>query len=289
MKKLSKRNIVIGAVVATTLLVGDMVQGQTLLVNDWYAQAPNGTSISNGDSSTATLNYGDTGNVTNAAQTYFWSYFVPNASPVALTDGMSLTFSSSLEVDFVSASSRTINLRFGLYDSSEPRATTASYGTDRIGTGTENRGWTGAFTITGASDLYRKNDGNTAAYANSVGTSTTTLTDSADDQTFDDGVALDFSLSLSRSGDDLLFAGLLGASNSFSGTYTNYFVTEPNTFDAFGFYLGSAGTGSAAANSITFSDAMVTVVPEPTTLAFFGVGIFGILAGRRTRQSCRHS
>lgn len=277
------------------LAVGASAQAQTYAANDWYAYTPNVTSITNGNTSTATTNYAATGS-TNAAQTYLWSYFAGDGAPVTLSSGQSLTFSASISVDFSSVSSRTIaDLRFGLFDSASTRATTdgASFGADRTSStiSAPREGWTGFYTGTvssGTGSIFRKNEGNTSAFATSTSTTSAGLTTGVTNQLFTDNTAVSMSLTLTRTGNDLAVSGSFGGS-SIVGSYVDYFASDyPATFDAVGFYLGSQGTGGVAANSITISDASVTVIPEPSAFSLIaaacGAGVVCFRVARRPHR-----
>lgn len=269
---------------------------QTYIADDWYAVVTSGdaTGISNGDTSSASLNYNPASGSTNAAQTYLWSYFADAGSGPTLSDGHQLSLSATITVDYASASSATISgFRFGFYNSSTPHATTESAGENRIGSDADIRyGWTGAYTNTissGSGLIYRKDEGNASPYASTGSSTSSVLPDGALNQTFTDEVSLNITMTLIRSEDDLSFSGIYGSS-TYSGIFEDYFASDyPDTFDTIGFYLGSQGTG-ATANSLTISDATVTLseIPEPssTTLAMGMLGIMGLfyLRGRRVRS-----
>ncbi len=299
MKDLTKSCLLLSAIIG--MMAANDIQGATIYnVNDWYATASNATDISNGGTTSATINYGNTATATNAASTSLWSYFAPNGSPVQLLDGDKLTFSAGIAVNFASASSRAVVWRFGIMDSTSPRASTdgaggtVSYGTDRLGTGqTETdvrNGWTGALTDTVTSGstgvIYRRNEVNASAWSSLGGTppsaTSTAMTTSAITQSFTSDVPISLSLNITRIGNDLLLDGTLGSS-TFSGTYVDYFAGGyPATFDTVGLFLGSQGTGSAATSSITISNAIVSVIPEPSTYALI-LGAFGMVLLLRRR------
>lgn len=275
-----------------TLAVSESSAATIYNANDWYATATNATSISNGGTTSATLNYSGTA-TDNAAQTSLWSYFAPNGTPVQLLDGDRLTFSAGIAVDFVSASSKTVTWRIGILDSTTPRASTdgaggtVNYGVDRIGagTGTEGNvrnGWTGV--VAESDKIYRRDQSNSTSWSSLGGSSSSvTMTTPVVNQVFLDNVPVSLTLNLGRVGNNLVLDGTLGAS-TFSGTYVDYFASGyPATFDAVGLYLGSNGTGSVATGSITVSNAIISVVPEPATYALI-FGAFGMLVLLRRRS-----
>jgi len=278
------------------LAFGVSARAQAYAVNDWYVHAPNATSITNGNTSSATVNYGAVG-ATNAEQTYLWSYFAGNSTPVTLSNGQTLTFSASISVDFSSASSRSIaDFRFGLFDSASTRATTdvASFGTTRTSSTVSGprEGWTGFYTgsvASGSGSIFRRNAGTTSVFTSSTNTASVALTSGATNQTFSDNVGVALELSLTRTGNDLSVSGSFGGS-SIVGSYVDYFASGyPATFDAVGFYLGSQGTGGVATNSITISGATVTVIPEPSAFSLIaaacGTGVVCFRVARRPRRS----
>lgn len=300
MKKLTKSCLLLSAIIGT-MAAGESFAATIYDANDWYATAGNATGITNGATTTATLSYGSTSTATNAASTSLWSYFAPNGTPVTLLDGDKLTFSAGIAINFASASSATVVWRFGILDSTAPRASTdgaggtVSYGTDRIGSVTTEtnvrNGWTGVLTDTVSSGttgvIYRRNEGNTTAWSSLGGVppsaTSVPMTTSAISRVFTSGVPIALSLNISRNGDDLFLDGALGTS-SFSGTYVGYFADGyPATFDTVGLFLGSQGTGSAATSSVVISNAIVTVVPEPATYALI-LGAFGMMLLLRKRS-----
>jgi hypothetical protein len=274
--------------------------GQTIYnVTDWYATTSAGstldTSISGGNGASPSVVYGNPTTSGNVAGTYLWSYFADNSSPASLLDGDSLTFSAGLSLSLTSASSAAVSMRFGIFDSTTPRASTTSgtglvsYGVDRIGDGTTQtnarNGWSGVFSRTvasGVGTISRRLTGVDSAFFSSGVSNVTTvnLTNSVTDKTFADDTPITLTLTLSRTGNDLSFSGALGA-DTFAGTYTNYFAGGyPATFDTVGFYFDSA---AAAVTSLNIVGATLSVVPEPATTVL-ALGATSILLALRRRR-----
>ncbi|GHC08498.1 hypothetical protein [Cerasicoccus arenae] len=272
-----------------------LLNAQTFNADDWYiVSSGDPTGISDGGTSTATINFDTSGGSTNARNSYIWSYFAEEGSEVSLADGMQLTLTTSITVDYNSASSAILNgFRFGFYDSASPHQTPATAGANRIGAPADARdGWTGSFTSTvtsGAGSVFRKDVGNDAAFANSVSTTTDGLDSGVLNKSYTNGVPVSLTMIYGRIGDDMIMSGSYGG-DAFSGTFTDYFASDyPSTFDTIGFFLGSQGTGGATAESMTFSDAIVTygTIPEPSTnAAIVGIMAFGlvVLVHRKQRR-----
>ncbi len=257
-----------GLACAALLPCQSLVAATIYQVNDWYASQAHATGVSNGNSSSATVQYDGSD---KGPSSYVWGYFAPDASPIQLTDGQTLTLSTQITIEYVSAASAKSELRFGLYNSGATRATTdpGSYGASRVSTSLANayRGWTGFFTSSlasaGTGALYRQVTSN--AYPTAGSAASVSMTDEALQQTYTSGAPVSLTLSLTRSGDDLAFSGVYG-SDAFSGTYANAFNGYADTFNAIGFFVGTPGFG-ANLDSITFANTTVTLVPEPTATA----------------------
>lgn len=257
-------------------MAGSLLNAQVHPVNDWYVFTSNADSVSNGGTSTATINYTNTASSTNAGSSYIWSYF----DAVSLSDGDAIRFDASMSIDYAGTILGAISgLRFGLFE----RAVDS--GASRVvSDGTVRNDWGGVFINTGSSTVYRKDQPNTSPYATTTTTTTATLNGTVANHTFSDNVSVQLRLDLTREGDNLILGGNF-AGSPIAGTFSNYFVGSSDTFDTFGFFLGSSGTNGAA-NSITFSDASVSVIPEPGTYALLLGGVMGaVLILRRYRHS----
>lgn len=254
--------------------------------NDWYGFTTNPGSISNGSTTSPTMNYSTSQTGIGAV----WSYFTPNASPISLEHGMTMTLDTTITTVYRSGANPTaVEFRFGLFDSGASRP--ASAGGRTVVSSSYATGWTGFLTTTAQSGtesnkIWRRNTGGTTNYSSSSQTAMVALSDGFSSLTlFPDNTGVSLTLSLTRSGNDLLFSGILGA-DSFSGTYTNAFASGyPATFDAVGFYgLDGMTGGTSSVQSVTFANTTVTVVPEPASLALLVVaGAVLLLVDRRKR------
>ncbi|MDQ8208368.1 hypothetical protein QEH52_12660 [Coraliomargarita sp. SDUM461003] len=255
---------------------------QTYAADDWYS-FNTGTSIDNGATNTATLNYGGTD---TGAQTYFWSHFADPSSPVTLSDGDTLSYSAGITFDYatVTTSRTVVDFRFGIYDSGS-QLTTAIV-SDRLATSPDQTSyredWTGIFFASGNSNIYRREAGSSTPFSTSS-TTTGTVTDAPANQSFGDNVAVALNLFLERSGDDLLVSGNFGSS-TIVASYEDYFASAyPATFDTIGFYMASAGA-SANLNSMTISNATVTVPEASNFAAILGLSAIGFVCVVKARR-----
>ncbi|MDQ8194512.1 hypothetical protein QEH59_08740 [Coraliomargarita sp. SDUM461004] len=269
--------------IAAGLVAGIHVgSAQTLAADDWYS-FNTGTSIDNGATNTATLNYGGTD---TGAQTYFWSHFADPSSPVTLSDGDTLSYSAGITFDYATVtSSRTVvDFRFGIYDSGS-QLTTAIV-SDRLATSPDQTSyredWTGIFFASGNSNIYRREAGSSTPFSTSS-TTTGTVTNAPADQSFGDNVAVALNLFLERSGDDLLVSGNFGSS-TIVASYEDYFASGyPATFDTIGFYMASAGA-SANLNSMTVSNASVVIPEVSNSAALLGLSTLAFLCVTKRRR-----
>ena len=268
------------ATIGLASLTGSVASAATVYsVNDWYAQYSQVSSMSNGGTSSPTVNYTTSGTGFGSV----WSYFAPDASPVTLESGMSMTLNTSITAVYQEGVTPVAQeLRFGLFNSGTRPSTPGS----RIYPGSSStfssfvNGWTGFMTSnvqsqTPSNKIWRRDDGVTdVAYTSSNGTTRVNLTDGFSALTlFPNNEAVTLTLTLQRTGDDLSFFGSLGT-EAFSGIYTNAFAGGyPAVFD----------TGLGALSSVTFADTTVTVVPEPAVSALL-LGALGSLYLLRRRS-----
>lgn len=278
------------ATIGLASLTGSVASAATVYsVNDWYAQYSQVSSMSNGGTLSPTVNYTASGTGFGSV----WSYFAPDASPVMLESGMSMTLNTSITAVYQEGVTPVAQeFRFGLYNSGTRPATPGS----RVypgGTSTFSsfvNGWTGFMTSnvqpsassSTSNRIWQRTDGVTdVAYTSSNGTTKVSLTDGFSALTvFPNNEAVTLTLTLQRTGDDLSFFGSLG-SETFSGIYANAFAGGyPAVFDAVGF---SGATNLGALSSVTFADTTVTVVPEPAVSALL-LGALGSLYLLRRRS-----
>jgi len=275
------------ATIGLATLTGSNASAATVYsVNDWYAQYSQLSSMSNGGTSSPTVNYTTSGTAFGSV----WSYFAPDASPVTLESGMSMTLNTAITVVYQEGATPVAKeFRFGLFNSGTRPSTPGS----RIYTGGTStfsnfvNGWTGFMTSniqsqTVGNQIWRRDDGATGtAYSSSSNTTRVGLTDGFSAVTlFPNNGAVSLSLTLQRTGDDLSFYGSLGG-ETFSGIYANAFAGGyPVVFDSVGFW---GPTEMGGLSSVTFADTTVTVVPEPAVSALL-VGALGSLYLLRRRS-----
>jgi len=253
--------------------------GETLAVvydaNNWFAINSRASGIANGDTSSPiySMNSPDT-SATNMAS--LWSYF----SPTTLSSGYSMTLNTSISIDYRTASSGFFTLfRLGIFNSGAVDATTDTF-PNRVAPSdpsTVTIGWSGFFTSSGTNEhnLYRRIPTSASSYVSTGGTSTpvTPMAEELVSPVFADNVPISLMLTFERIGNDLKFFGVFG-DDSFSGTYSNAFLSYSDSFDAIGFYATSPTSGvdkGSVISGISFSNTTITVVPEPSTVALLVV------------------
>jgi hypothetical protein len=275
------------ATIGLVTLTGTGASAATIYsANDWYAQYSQLSSITNGGTTSPTVNYATTGTGFGSV----WSYFAPDASPVALESGMSMTLNTAITVVYQEGVTPVAkDFRFGLFNSGTRPSTPGS----RIYTGSTStfsnfvNGWTGFMTSnvqsqSTSNQIWRRDDGATGtAYSSSGNTTRVGLTDGFSALTlFPNNGVVSLSLTLQRAGDDLSFYGSLGG-ETFSGVYANAFAGGyPVVFDSVGFW---GATEMGGLSSVTLAGTTVTVVPEPAVSALL-VGALGSLYLLRRRS-----
>lgn len=278
------------ATIGLASLTGSVASAATVYsVNDWYAQYSQVSSMSNGGTSSPTVNYTTSGTGFGSV----WSYFAPDASPVTLESGMSMTLNTAITAVYQEGVTPVAQeLRFGLFNSGTRPSTPGS----RVYPGSTStfssfvNGWTGFMTsnvqpstsTTTNNRIWQRTDGVAdIGYTSSSGTTKMSLTDGFSALTvFPNNETVTLTLTLQRTGDDLSFFGSLGT-ETFSGIYTNAFAGEyPAVFDTVGFW---GATGMGGLSLVTFANTTVTVVPEPAVSALL-VGALGSLYLLRRRS-----
>ncbi|HWL52628.1 MAG TPA: hypothetical protein VNQ90_09345 [Chthoniobacteraceae bacterium] len=286
------------ATAAALLCMGSLSPAATILTpSDWYAyfhvvgNPP--PVITNGDTGSPTL---DPKGATSIIGMF--SYF----DPTTLHDGQTLKLSFDIAYELAGgATEKSFTLfRFGLYNSSTPKASIEQYGEGRVAgnndiSGGTKSNWSG-FMLSSPGDI-TTNDPSAASLnvSRKGGTGDQAFSSTADqtlagqagttgDYTlkFQDGVPRTYTLELTREGTTLHLSGTYG-SGSFNGTLANAFTAEKyELFDAVGFY---ASSNSVGIDKLTFSNVTVTVVPEASTNAMlFGGGILLAWAARHRRN-----
>lgn len=302
-----KKTTLLGAAAMLALVFAGANQVAAVAVNDWYAVSNRfGAAIDNGNTSSMTYN-----NVGTGATVF--SYF----DSVQLKDGQSLKLSFDLSFEYAGdATSKRFGLqRFGLFNVGEPHASAESgpFAGDRVGDNTDgvgySQGWKGfllnnpAFPTDGGvtqpttnwpPTLYRKVGTAGVSFAStsdinlSIGSGATT---GGYTLTFDEGIARNYTLVFTRSGNDLIFSGSYGTGIFTEGTLVGAFSDEGYaTFNAFGFNNSSFSGDTVVIEKMHISNATVTVIPESSSVALLiSGGLFAVimLVRRRRAGNCR--
>ncbi|HWL54627.1 MAG TPA: hypothetical protein VNQ90_19460 [Chthoniobacteraceae bacterium] len=264
----------------------------TLSLHDWYAVNSNVNAlVADGDTSSPTYQ-----NVAAQGINRIYSYF----DPTTLADGQSLTLSFTLTFHLPEpATTKTFSdIRFGLFHSSTPHATTAptSFGEDRVSSAsTTTNAWSGFLvrdpgSASGPLRLYRKTGGAADSFAVTGDSNLTSnlTTTGGYSFIFQDGVARTFTLTLQRTGADLGISGSYGT-GTFEETVVGAFSGGAyDLFDAFGFY--SVSSDGVLIDSLQLTNVTLQVIPEPFSVTFLLLtGGPLILAGTGSRSRLKKS
>jgi hypothetical protein len=242
----------------------------------WYVGGSSGATTSAATGQLVTTTGTSAGANTNLA-----AYFTTSGSPQTLLVGETVTLSFSVSFAGASFVPAADAFRFGLFNSGGNRVTTdltTGNGADAaFNSWTGYSAWVPVGNVTSTSAAIRERTGtSTTLYAGGANPPLATVAYTANTLQLSTTYTGNLSITRNTSNSTISF-DLGGVTTSFSDTTGNYF-----TFDSVAFF----GTGGAFGTNGTFTldNVSVSVVPEPSTALFAGVGIGFLLINRLRRK-----